>query len=193
MLGSSINKETRICGIVNNVKQHLTHYTASPTSNYWTPLTSQVKELGLLHEQTSLHHSSQHKGASTKSALSLQPSSNSYVKSIRGDINSAVFDTGATSSCGRTGDKFQATKKKTDKIFHIPTGKTTAASTQAKLYHDVREPVKNVDMVPELKHNLLISGGKLVDANYITFLTRTEVLIYDGNDIHISVSKEAIL
>ena len=44
-------------------------------------------------------------------------------------------------------------------------------------------------MVPELKHNSLISGGKFSDANYITVLTPTELLIYDGNDTHISVSK----
>ena len=48
-------------------------------------------------------------------------------------------------------------------------------------------------MVPELKHNSLISGGKYADANYITVLTPTELLIYDGNDTHISVSKKSIL
>ena len=75
----------------------------------------------------------------------------------------------------------------------MPTGETTAASAQAKLYHDVCEPAKTVDMELELKHNLLISRNKSADANYITVLTPTEVLIYDGNDIHILVSKESIL
>ena len=86
--------------------------------------------------------------------------------------------------------KFQPTTQKSHKIFHMTTGETTAASMQAKLYHDVREPTKTVDMVPQLKHNSLISGGKFADANYITVLTPTEVLIYEGNDTHISVSKE---
>ena len=165
MPGSSINKEPRICGIVNNVNQHVTHYTASPTSKYWTLLTIQVEELGSSHEQTSTHHSSQHVGVSTKLALPLQPLSNLYVKSILGDSNSAVFDTRATSSCGRTGDKSQATTQKSHKIFHMYTGETTAASTQAKLYHNVRDPVKTVDMVPELKQNSLIRRGKFADAN----------------------------
>ena len=75
----------------------------------------------------------------------------------------------------------------------MSTGKTTAASAQSKLYHDVREPAKTVDMVSELKHNSLISGAKFADTNYITVLTPTEVLIYDGNDIRISVSEEEIL
>ena len=163
MPGSSNNIEPRISGIVNNVIQQVKHYTASPTSNYWTLLTSQVKDLGLSHEQ----------------------SSHSYVTSILGDSNSAVFDIGATFNCGRTGDKFQSTTQKSHKIFHMRTGETTAASTQAKLYHGVREPSKTLDMVPQLQHNSLISGGKFVDANYITVLTPTEVLIYDGEDTHI--------
>ena len=75
----------------------------------------------------------------------------------------------------------------------MPTGETTAASTQAKLYHDVREPAKTVDMVPQLQHNSLISGGKFADKNYITVLTPTEVLTYDGKDTHISVTKGPII
>ena len=75
----------------------------------------------------------------------------------------------------------------------MPAGETTAASTQAELYHGVREPAKTVDMVPKLQHNSLISGGKFADANYITVLTPTEVLIYDGEDMYISVPKGPIL
>ena len=75
----------------------------------------------------------------------------------------------------------------------MPTGETTAASTQAKLLRDIREPAKTVDMVPQLQHNSLISGGKFADANYITVLTPTEVSIYDRKDTHISVSNKPIL
>ena len=91
----------------------------------------------------------------------------------------SVSNTGEllSSRCGRTGDKFQPTTQKLHKIFHIPTGETIAASTQAKLYHDVCEQAKTVDMVPQLQHNSIISGGKFADANYITVLTTSEVLI----------------
>ena len=75
----------------------------------------------------------------------------------------------------------------------MPTGETTASSTQAKLFHDVCEPAKTVYMVPQLHHNSLISGGKFVDANYITVLTPTEVLIYDGKDTNISVPNKLII
>ena len=75
----------------------------------------------------------------------------------------------------------------------MPTGETTAAITQAKLFHNVREPAKTVDMVTQLQHNSLISGGKFVDTNYITVLTPTEVSICDGRDTNISGSNKPIL
>ena len=107
--------------------------------------------------------------------------------------NSAVYDTGATSTCGMVGDDFEETNEISNKIFCMPTGDTTPASTIAKLHHDVREPARTVDMVPALKHNSLISGPKFADANYITVLTPTEVLIYDGRGLKISTSREAVI
>jgi hypothetical protein len=86
---------------------------------------------------------------------------------------SAVYDTGATSTCGMVGDNFEATDEISNKIFCMPTGDTTPASTIAKLHYDVRKSVRTVDMVPALKHNSLISGPKFAEANYITVLTPT--------------------
>ena len=108
-------------------------------------------------------------------------------------MHSAVFDTGATSNCGRIQDDFIPTTTKSNKIFHMPTGHTTTASYQAKLHHIVREPARTVDLVPELQNNSLISGPKFADANYITILTPDEVLIYDGTDLQLSVNHKAIL
>ena len=109
------------------------------------------------------------------------------------DTMSAVFDSGATSNCGREGDEYIPTNKKSTKVFHLPTGHTTAASMQAKLHHQVREPARTVDIVPGLKHNSLLSASKFADANYITVLTPTEVLIYDGEDLKMTVSTDAVL
>jgi len=50
-----------------------------------------------------------------------------------------------------------------------------------------------VDMVPELKHNSLISTSKFADANYITILIPTEVLIYDGTELKLEINKDAVL
>ena len=75
----------------------------------------------------------------------------------------------------------------------MTTGETTDPSTKSKLFHNFREPAKTVDMVSQLQQNSLMSGGKFADANYITVLTPTEVLIYDGKDTHISVTNKPIL
>ena len=109
-------------------------------------------------------------------------------------IKTAVFDSGATSNCGMVGDDFILTRDKSNKIFHMPTGKTAPASVKAKLHYMVREPAHTMDMVPNLKQNSLMSASKFAHAQYITFLTPTEVLVYDDmGGLHLSISGEAIL
>ena len=49
-------------------------------------------------------------------------------------------------------------------------------------------------MVTNLKHNSLMRARKFVDANYISVLTPTEVLVYDDmGDLQRSISSTAIL
>ena len=91
------------------------------------------------------------------------------------------------------GDPFIQTKEPSGKTFSLPTGQTTRARNKAKLYHHVREPARTIDMVPDLKHNSLLSLPKFADANYVTVLTPTEILIYDGSDIHLAVDRVAVL
>ena len=67
------------------------------------------------------------------------------------------------------------------------------ASVEAKLHHKVREPARSVDMVPNLERNSLISGVKFAEAGYVTLLTPTEIFIYDGSDLKITLSRDAIL
>ena len=62
-----------------------------------------------------------------------------------------------------------------------------------KLKHPVREPARRVDIVPTLKEDSLISGPKFTDAGYVSFLTPEELMIFDGQDLKITVSKEAVL
>ncbi len=91
------------------------------------------------------------------------------------------------------GDDFIPTTVPSDKVFHMPTGETTPGSTQSKLHHKVREPARTVDMVPAITHNLLLSGPKFADADYVTILTPTEVLIYDATGLIINTSKDVVL
>ena len=76
----------------------------------------------------------------------------------------------------------------------MPTETTVPASVKAKLHHSVREPERIVDMVPNLKHNSLMSVRKQANAQYITVLTPTEVLVYDDTgDIQLSISSKSII
>jgi len=134
--------------------------------HYWTPLTDQVEES---EQKEDLINNSDENGGT------------------------AAFDTGGTSSCGKTGDNFEPSNEVSGKTFYQPGGATLQASTKAKLKHDVREPAKTVDMVPGLKNNSLISGPKFADAGYITVLTPTELLIYDGIDLQMTVNKDAFI
>ena len=111
----------------------------------------------------------------------------------QGRIHSAVYDSGATSHCGRTCDPFRRTARKSNKIFHIPDGNTIQATDEAKLHHQVREPARTVHMVPSLKHNSLLSASKFADAGYISILTPTEVIILEEDKYAQHVPKEAIL
>ena len=76
----------------------------------------------------------------------------------------------------------------------MPMGTTEPASVKSKIHHRVREPARTVHMVPNLNHNSLMSASKFADANYISVLTPTEVLVYDiMGDLQLSLSSTAIL
>ena len=66
------------------------------------------------------------------------------------------------------GDPFIPTGQKLTKIFALADGHPTPATTIAKLEHNVREPVRTVDMVPALANQSLLSGSKFAEAGYIS-------------------------
>ena len=105
--------------------------------------------------------------------------------------NQAVFDTAATSSAGKSGDNFIPTTKRSDKVFNQPSGTQMEATYVHKLKHNVRDPVGRVDIVTDLAQEILISGPKFAEAGYVTLLTPKELLIFDGEDLKITVSAKA--
>ena len=98
---------------------------------------------------------------------------------IYGSIPSAIRDTGATSTAGKSGHPFRSLNIPSDKVFHLPTGGTAIAPIKAKLMRELREPATEVDIVLELT-NTLLSTGKLVDGGYFAVYDENEVNIYDG-------------
>ena len=53
-------------------------------------------------------------------------------------------------------------------FFHLPNVATAPASKIAGLHHNVREPARTVEMVPELVQNTLLIASKLSYSNYIS-------------------------
>ena len=72
-------------------------------------------------------------------------------------------------------------------------GGTARASNKAKLEHKLRNPARDVDMVPMLAEYTLLSASKFADANYISIYDKNEVNIYDARTAKITVSEEAVL
>ena len=48
-------------------------------------------------------------------------------------------------------------------------------------------------MVPAIADNSLLSGGKSADSGYVSICDGSEVNLYDGQSVEITVSKEAVL
>jgi len=89
-----------------------------------------------------------------------------------------------------------ATDKASDKVVMMPTGVTTNASAKA-LHPNTRlkKQARELDILPELKHNSLLSVCKLSDAGYTTNFHSNDggVTVHWADDIYIKVKKEAIL
>ena len=98
---------------------------------------------------------------------------------LDGSIPSAISNTGATSTAGKSGHPFRTLNIPSDKVFHLPTGGTARASVKAKLMHELRETATEVDIFPGLT-NTIISTGKLVEGGYFAVYDENEVNIYDG-------------
>ena len=74
---------------------------------------------------------------------------------LDGSIPSAISDTSANSTAGKSGHPFRFLNLSPDKVFHLPTGGTTRASVKAKLMHELREPATEVYIFLGLTNTLL--------------------------------------
>jgi hypothetical protein len=75
----------------------------------------------------------------------------------------------------------------------MPNGTVEAATDMDKLHHNVRHPAKDIDIVPGIKRNLLLSMAKFADAIYIATFDKDELNIYNANNTEVTVSRSAIL
>jgi hypothetical protein len=62
-----------------------------------------------------------------------------------------------------------------------------------ELQHKLRPPARDVQFVPSIERDLLLSISKFVDPNYIAIFDKVEVNLYDANNTEVTVTCSAIL
>ena len=112
---------------------------------------------------------------------------------LNGTIPSAVSNTGATSSAFLKKDPSIPTGRVSTTVFHLPNGAIAPATTLNKLLHNVHTPARDVNIVPSLVENSLLSTSKFAAAGYTTIYDENEVNFYDTKTDKITISAEAVL
>ena len=87
---------------------------------------------------------------------------------------------------------FLNTGRQSDKVFQYADGDVAPATHINHLPMDVRDPAKDVHIVPGIKNNLL-STSKFIDANYAWIFDNDEVSVYDKNNTEIKTTRAAVL
>jgi hypothetical protein len=112
---------------------------------------------------------------------------------LNSSIPSIIADSTATSSVGTLTAPLIPTRRISNKIFQLPNGTRTATATVSKLAHNVRQPAKDIHIVPSIQSNSPLSTAKFAKAGYITVFHNEEINIYDVHNKTLKVSRAAIL
>ena len=110
-----------------------------------------------------------------------------------GTIPSVVVETGATSNVEKFGYGLKLTGNPSTKIFSTATGKKVHATKTGIMEHELREPMRTYDMVPDITLDSLASTSKMCDAGYFSVFDKEEVRIYDARTSKIVNFKPPVL
>ena len=117
-------------------------------------------------------------------------------KQAKSNKGTAVIDLIATSNFWREECEHIATDIASNKVMMMPTGTTVNASMKA-LHPNTKlnDKARELDILPELKNNSLLSVCKLADAGYTTVFHANNggITVHSIDDIVIRVSKETVL
>ena len=105
-----------------------------------------------------------------------------------------MLDSAATSSFWRECDDHEETDKPSNKTVSMPTGTTARTSNKALLINSrLNEQARELDILPELKENSLLSVCKLSDAGYTTIFHAGDggVTVHWHDDIFIRIKKRS--
>jgi hypothetical protein len=116
---------------------------------------------------------------------------------LTGSIPSAITNSGASSHVGTALDAYKGafipTGKRSHKVFELPDGTKKSASEIQELQHDIRQPAKDIHIMPNICKNSLISTAKFAKAGYITIFDDKEVNVYNAQNTKVIVTWQAII
>jgi hypothetical protein len=112
---------------------------------------------------------------------------------LNGTIPSAVSDTGATLSAFLKEDPSIPTGRVSSTVFHLPNSAIALATTVNKLLHNICSPARNVNIVPSLVENSLLSTSKFANMGYTTNYDENEVNVYNAKTTKITFLAEVVL
>jgi hypothetical protein len=112
---------------------------------------------------------------------------------LNGTVPSAVSNTSATLNAFLKKDPSIPTEHVSTAVFHLPNGAIAPSTTLNKLLHNVRAPARDVNIVPSLVENSLLSTSKFAAASYTTISDENEVNFYDTKTTKTAISAEAVL
>ena len=118
------------------------------------------------------------------------------IKNRRERKGTAIKDSVATSSFWREEDEHIKTGIPSNKRVGMPTGQTSNTTEKALLPNKkLNNKARELDLLPELKENSLLSVCKLSDAGYTTIFHPGDggVTVHWHDNVFIRVSKEAVL
>jgi hypothetical protein len=193
----------------------------TPLRNYWTPLASQVNKLDdpplPMDLLLSIQHTPPCRVTFVLSPYHIDKDSTAWQRGpppdkqtlycidplvgqrkmcmgvLNGTIPSAVSNTVATLSAFLTSDPSLPTGHVSSAVFHLPNGAVAPATTVNKLLHDVHVSARDVNIVPLLVGNSLLSTSKFAEAGYTTIYDKDKVNFYNTSTTKITVLADAVL
>ena len=108
--------------------------------------------------------------------------------------NTGIYDTGCTSGVTTAVDAqlMHPTGRRSNKVFHMPLGNSAQATEVYKMRHKLRQPVLEMNELPELQ-STLVSGVKIADADYVSVIDKKRVRIYDPTTTNVKATGPPVL
>ena len=89
---------------------------------------------------------------------------------------SFIMESSETSNCRRHNDAFFERRYTSYKIFEMTNGHLTEATEVKLIQRELKDPTRDIHIIPGIMMNSLLSTSKCTDTNYITVLMKKRLI-----------------